>query len=119
MSQVRITGLQKAIKCAGDTAALADKLGVKRRTIVRWLHDEGVSSVPDARYPDNAVTETVLANGGPAAVSRDLGVTYQAVVNWMHQGWAPSARAAHMGQLYKVDCKSMLSPKLRDAMGSR
>jgi hypothetical protein len=81
------------------------------------LHDEGVSSVPEARYPDNAVTAAVMANGGPAAVSRDLGVTYQAVVNWMHQGWAPSARAVRMEQLYGVDCKPMLSPKLRDAVG--
>lgn len=118
MEAQRLTGLQKAVKKVGGALALADAIGVTKVTVLRWLREDGVSSLAARTYGENAVTQAVDKAGGPVEVARVLGVTHQAVRDYMRKGFMPAPRAQQMELEFGARRAELISPKLRNALGA-
>lgn len=123
----QLTGLQKALRAAGkcygvdeeydEVERLCAVLQVARSTVLKWLREDGTPLTAPAALPDNAVAEAVGKAGSQAALARELGVTYQAVKNWVRLGYTPPQRAQQIENTYGISRASLVSPKLRSAMG--
>lgn len=120
----RFSGLQRAITAI--TAArpgldpvdeLASALGVKRKTVLNWLREDGTPLGGLNEPPNNRVSDAVNKAGGVPAMARTLGVTPQAVREWVRYGYVPARRAQEIDVLYGIPREELVSPKLRSSMG--
>lgn len=64
-----------------------------------------------------ALDEAVVKGGGIVAFSRALGISPQAVNGgWRRRGWVPQLRAMQIERLWGVPARSLMDPKLVDAL---
>lgn len=110
------SALQKCVDWVGTQTGMASILGVAQRTVSTWL----TADFPNkpAKVPGNAVEEAVAKAGGQPKMAEELGVTQQCISNWCRQGYVPTARAQEIEHCYGVPRASLLSPKVRNALGA-
>lgn len=120
----KFSGLQKTIQAieknmpeSDPVQVLADWLGVRRKTLLNWLREDGTPLGGAARLPDNRVTDAAKAAGGVPALAAALGVSPQAVREWIKFGYVPPRRAQQIEIQYGIPRTELLSPKMRSAMG--
>lgn len=120
----KFSGLQKAIQAVGHLLpeedavdCIARTAGVKRKTVLNWLREDGTPLGSSTPLPDNKVTEAATKAGGVPALARELGVTPQAVREWIKYGYVPPRRAQEIEVRYGIPRADLLSPKMRSAMG--
>lgn len=118
------TGLQKAIEAIGRVPAgpdavdrIASLANVARKTVLNWLREDGTPFGEVRPAPDNVVTSVVQKAGGVPALARELGVTSAAVREWRKLGYVPPQRAQQIEITYGIERASLVSPKVRSAMG--
>jgi DNA-binding transcriptional regulator YdaS (Cro superfamily) len=108
--------LGRVIERVGSGAELARRLGASQTAVSTWLR--GDVPAPQKPEPKNGIERAVAAAGGQPAMGARLGVTQQAVAGWVKAGYAPPARAQEIEMHYGVPRAELISPKLRNAMGT-
>lgn len=111
------SGLQKAVRCAGDTLRFAAALGINEKTVITWLKQDGTDVPAETRPAETGIRKAVEKAGSGKAMARALNVSHQAVGIWIKQGFVPQARAKEIEMLYGVDRAELVSPKVRSVMG--
>lgn len=112
------TGLQKAIQRVGSVERFARTIGVTNTVVLAWLKDDGTEAPPETRPANTGIRNAVTKAGGAAALARALNVSAQAVGIWLRQGYCPAQRALEIEHLFGVPRDSLMSLKMRNALGA-
>jgi len=64
------------------------------------------------------IKSAVERAGGAAKLAAALGVSHQIVYKWVARGWAPTARAAQIEELYGIPRAELADPQLAAFFGA-